>query len=1078
MNTRSEFKYWAFLSYSHTDARWSDWLHRKLETYRIPRRLVGRTTERGYKVPKRLHPVFRDREELPSSSDLSENIETALRESRYLIVICSPRSAASLWVNQEIKTFKSLDGEKRILSLIIEGEPNATDKPSIGMPEAFPEALRYRVNARGELTSQRVEPIAADARPGRDGRASALLKILAGLLGVGFDELKRRERARRIRRRMAWSSATAALMAVALLGWQWQESRRAEALRVEQSLSDFSEGTDRLARHDVQVGPLYLARALRSNPTLPGPALRIADLLRRHRFALPVGRRLVHSEEILVVEYSPDGAGIITASHDGTARIWDAVSGEAVTSSMVHESTVHGVHFSPDGKRVLTVSGWHISPGAVVIWDAETGTPRTAPMRHDEFISAAEFSPDGRRVLSASVDSTARVWDAETGRLLLPPLEHPHYVGSARFGPEGRKIATGCADGIVRIWEASTGRLLLQTPSHRAPLRSVWFSTDGGMVLAQTDHTLRTWDSRSGAEARPPLTNVAKIFSAAYHDRSGYLVLAESETVVQVRNNRTGTPLGPRLTHPNEVELARLSPDGALLVTASGDGLVRIWDTSSGRLAVEPVQPEGEIEAVHWSPDGSSILVASGIRNKGGWARVWFVATGSEPNAPPTIEKGGYLARFSPDGQVIVTAGGSNQEGKVSVWQRPTLEPLMGPVRVRGRVQTIEFSPDGKEILVATGYCGQAGAVHVFNATSGEASVPPIEHLNGAHAARFSPDGDRIVSASCGQTARVWDAQTGTGLTEYLQHGDRVNTVEFSPDGARILATSGAPAAGPVYNIASRGAVPQTQSRVDAAWVWDATTGALILGPLLFPNSVRTARFSRDGRLFATACGSQFRGGSSFAQVWDASSGRPISAEMPLEGTAEWVEFSPDGERVLTAHSESASRGAAAVWDARTGEILTQPMVHGGAVRSARFSPDASWIVTASSDSTARIWDGHSGQPITEPWLHDSPVDEAQFSPDGLSVVTSTRSQSVSVWDVSLPSRNGSFLYLADLMEAVIGSQLTTQGTIAPAKRTLNEALGGPSVVADLFPFQFASWSEQRRKYAESASRRAATSRR
>jgi len=89
-------------------------------------------------------------------------------------------------VNQEIKTFKSLDGENRILSLIVDGEPNASDRPSCGMPEAFPEALRYRVDARGELTSQRVEPIAADARPGRDSRGDALLKILAGLLGVGM----------------------------------------------------------------------------------------------------------------------------------------------------------------------------------------------------------------------------------------------------------------------------------------------------------------------------------------------------------------------------------------------------------------------------------------------------------------------------------------------------------------------------------------------------------------------------------------------------------------------------------------------------------------------------------------------------------------------------------------------------------------------------------------------------------------------------------------------------------------------------------------------------------------------------
>ena len=85
-------KYWAFLSYSHTDKKWGDWLHKALETYRVPRRLIGKESREGG-IPERVYPIFRDREELPVSSDLGSNINEALGESRYLIVICSPRSA-------------------------------------------------------------------------------------------------------------------------------------------------------------------------------------------------------------------------------------------------------------------------------------------------------------------------------------------------------------------------------------------------------------------------------------------------------------------------------------------------------------------------------------------------------------------------------------------------------------------------------------------------------------------------------------------------------------------------------------------------------------------------------------------------------------------------------------------------------------------------------------------------------------------------------------------------------------------------------------------------------------------------
>src|SRR5258708_5038603 len=116
------FQYWAFISYSHQDKGWGDRLHRGLETYRVPRRLVGRASRDG-SVPKRLFPIFRDREELPTSADLSANINEALKTSRYLIVICSPKSAVSHWVNEEIKSFKALGGEDRVLCLIIDGEP-------------------------------------------------------------------------------------------------------------------------------------------------------------------------------------------------------------------------------------------------------------------------------------------------------------------------------------------------------------------------------------------------------------------------------------------------------------------------------------------------------------------------------------------------------------------------------------------------------------------------------------------------------------------------------------------------------------------------------------------------------------------------------------------------------------------------------------------------------------------------------------------------------------------------------------------------------------------------------------------
>ncbi|MDQ2730811.1 MAG: toll/interleukin-1 receptor domain-containing protein, partial [Armatimonadota bacterium] len=215
-NEAINYKYWAFISYSHQDEDWAKWLHQSLETYHIPRSIVGRETAMG-NLPRRLFPIFRDRDELPGAAELNDQIEAALRRSRSLIVICSPKSARSKWVNEEIRIFKGLGRTQSVFCLIIDGEPNATDNPDSGLLECFPEAVRHRVDAQGTITGDRMEPIAADARPGRDGRSNAMLKLLAGLLGVGYDELKQRERRRLRWRRMRLAGSVAVMLLFVLM---------------------------------------------------------------------------------------------------------------------------------------------------------------------------------------------------------------------------------------------------------------------------------------------------------------------------------------------------------------------------------------------------------------------------------------------------------------------------------------------------------------------------------------------------------------------------------------------------------------------------------------------------------------------------------------------------------------------------------------------------------------------------------------------------------------------------------------------------------------------------------------------
>ena len=203
-------RYRAFISYSHTDARVAAWLHRSLEGYRVPKRLRGSAGEYG-PLPDRLNPIFRDREELASAGDLGARVQDALADSDALIVICSPDAAASRWVDEEVLAFKRLARSDRIYCLIVSGEPHAGDTR-----ECFPSALRFEIEADGQLGQRPAEPIAADIRPGKDGKALALLKLIAGLLGTNLDQLRQREAQRRHRRMLAIVVASLAGMTLAM----------------------------------------------------------------------------------------------------------------------------------------------------------------------------------------------------------------------------------------------------------------------------------------------------------------------------------------------------------------------------------------------------------------------------------------------------------------------------------------------------------------------------------------------------------------------------------------------------------------------------------------------------------------------------------------------------------------------------------------------------------------------------------------------------------------------------------------------------------------------------------------------
>ena len=196
---KEQYNYDAFISYRHAelDKFVAECLHKELESFRMP----GKMAKKRKNEKNRIERVFRDKEELPLTSNLQEPIMQALYHSEWLIVICSPRLRESMWCKKEIETFVSLRGRERVLAVLVEGEPE----------ESFPEELLYEIKKQTlpDGTTQEikvpVEPLAADVR-GKDKSEirkllkTEVLRILAAMFHMNYDELRQRHRERRMRK--------------------------------------------------------------------------------------------------------------------------------------------------------------------------------------------------------------------------------------------------------------------------------------------------------------------------------------------------------------------------------------------------------------------------------------------------------------------------------------------------------------------------------------------------------------------------------------------------------------------------------------------------------------------------------------------------------------------------------------------------------------------------------------------------------------------------------------------------------------------------------------------------------------
>jgi WD40 repeat protein len=680
-----------------------------------------------------------------------------------------------------------------------------------------------------------------------------------------------------------------------------------------------------------------------------------------------------HTASVAAVALTPDGQCAVSASRDGTLRVWALATGSALHTLVGHTAPIAAVTLTTDGQRAISAS----YDMTLRVWALDTGASLHILSGHTGPVRAVALTADGQRAVSASADGTLRVWALEAGVLLFTLVGHTAPVTAVVLTADGQRAVSASEDGTLRLWDLTTGQPLYILVGHTRAVTAVAVTADGQRAISGSeDATARVW----ALDARVTLSTLEgylREVTVVVVTRDGRrAVAASADGSLRVVALDTGATLFTLHGHMVPVRAVALTADGSRVVSGAADAMLRIWDLNNISSLFTLKGHMQTVTAVAVTGDGQCIVSGSADNTVRVWTlntgRALFTEVAHEPFVSSAFSDQGLQVfarglgdhRVTLDGHrhavtaVAVTADerhaiSASSDGTIRVWaldKGTALFTLKSQGEDMNQVEALAVTPDGTRLVSAS----WSGIVRVWALDTGRSIFTLTGHTSIVKAVAVTADGRRAVSAGADGTLRVWALDTGTALFTLKGHTDWVWAVAVTADGQRVVSAS-------------------TDGTLR---VWALDTGTPLFTLESCREKVTAIAVTADGQRAVSASS------DGTIQVWALDTG---AALFTLSGHTEWVEavaITTDDRYVVSASRDETVR----VWALDTGKALHTLVGHNGQVQAVAVTADGTQAISTSYDRTLRVWSLATGRQV-DCFTADRPFSRGALALAGRSVV-------------------------------------------------------------------------------------------